>query len=798
MTPLALMAVAVVLGIVASPLVSVSWPLTVCGAVAMVALHLAATVQARRHLWPAFAALLAAFAIGLVAGARETRPEPAFKESEHVLVGEAVRLSRSAGHRWWLHMRLRGAAVVRKDGGPATLWPTSTEVSLIVDEPTALRVRLHDEVLVRVRGLTRRRRQNFGDLRRRPSAFGVLVAGPMVTRAGSPLDAALSEVRVFLRDRLRQSLDGAELGVALAMVLGDRTLLDDDVVATFRVTGTAHLLAVSGLHVTMVSLLFRWLVVVALARTPLARQYRVAAPASAVAVVACWCYALLTGLAPPAFRAAVMTSAALAADVAGRPARLGRAICLAAAALLVHDASLIWSPGFQLSFAAVIALSRLHHRRSTPGDTTSKVWDRLRTVAGAVRRAASSSLAASLATAPLVAHHFGLFSPIGVAVNVIAVPLMGLVLPGLLLITLVSAVHVDAGRAVSTVMATCCLGPSLAALRWLGTLWGASVAVARPGLVEALLLAAAGVAVARGSRAVRSVAVVMAVVAATSWVVRVNLRHLDDTMQVTFLDVGQGDSTLIELPDNRRLLIDSGPREGAAGRTIDVVASVQRGGFGALELFALTHGHVDHVSGAEAVLKDVGAERCWVPMDGLEAPTERTVSGAQLAVLASRHGAVVERPPSICGVHRLGRARLEVLHPCVPEARELSENDRSLVVRLVYGRVAFLLPGDVEQAGETMLLRRRRRLRATVLKLPHHGSNTSSSEALLEAVRPDVAVASCGASRRRVLPHPAVIGRLGRMGTLVLSTAELGAIRVTTDGRSIRVTSAREGLVPLR
>lgn len=803
MTLLPVLAVALVLGIGTSSLLSMDRTVAVAIAVGAVLLHVVVMLTfRRRNIVPGVAAIIAACGVGLSLGSVESWSVPAFKSGEHVLVGEVVRLFRGSDERWFASMSLHGAAVVGKDGGAVSLEPTSVDISLVLPEDEALRLRFGEVIIVRARGLTRHRRQNFGDGRRASSSFGVVVAGPLAVDEGSSrVLSALAETRLYMRDRLRLVLDGPEFGVVAAMVLGDRTFLEHELVTIFRRTGTAHLLAVSGLHVTLVSLLFRWLLLIVLVRTPLVKRYRVAAPASALAALVCWSYALLTGLAPPAFRAAVMTSAALLAVMVGRPTSSARAICMAAVTLLMVDPSLVWNAGFQLSFAAVIALSSLGGHLSPREELSSPILEGFRTIIVASWRTMRASSAASLATAPLVAHHFGMFSPLGVLVNSVAVPLMGVLLPGMIAVALVSSLSVEGGRVVASVVVDVGLALLLAALRWVNGLSSVCLSVSRPALHEALLLSLAGGLVMRASRRAKMWAALLMIAAAAGWAVRLNLQHRRGVLHVTFLDVGAGDATLIELPEGGRVLIDAGPREGSPGRSIDVVTALQRRGFGTLDLLALTHGHSDHTSGAQSVLTDVGVERYWSPMVGKREESDESEARATLVKLeglAARRGAQVEKMPLMCGVHSIGGLRLEVLHPCRHDARSLGENDRSSVIRLVYGRVAVLLPGDIEAPAEAMVLRLHRTLAATVLKLPHHGSDSSSSEAFLDAVRPTIAVASCGRSRRRLLPHPDVASRLRRRGTLVLSTAELGAIRVSTEGRKLRISSARVGDLELR
>lgn len=788
------MCLALVAGLVLSPVVPVARPLAFVVAAIAVALQVAAAGRARRHLWPALAAYAAAFALGWARGAAAAWPAPAFKDCEHVLVGEATSITAGEEGRWLVGLRLRGAATVSKDGTPARLWPVATEATLATDEATARRFRLHDRVLVRARALARRQRRNFGDGEgwSAPPAFGTLVAGPLVVRDGPPIASGLERARAFLSARLGQVLSRRVRGIVVAMVLGDRSLLEAADVEAFRRTGTAHLLAVSGLNVTLVSLLVLWIARAALVRTRLAVRFRVASAAALVAISSCWGYALLTGLDPPVFRAAVMTTAVLAAQAIGRPPRGGRAIGLAAAILLFLDPTLATSPGFQLSFVAVLALDGLGPWSAAGRGDSGSHAGRLRAAAAALWRAASTSFAATLATSPILAYHFGLVSPLGVVVNAVAVPVSSWALmPAMFVITGVGAASPWAARGLGLVVEPA-VELFMAGLHWAGGLHGVCAAVSRPALHEALLLTVAGLAVVRPTRRARALALAAAVIAAASWAVRLDVAGLDRSLTLTFVDVGAGDAVLIDLPQGGRALVDAGPRPGSGSRATDVVEAAERLGYGRLELLALTHGHADHATGVTAVLAHIGAARYWAPL----ADAAGIRGGPPDATVRSL-GARVATAPAICGAHDLGGVRLEVLHPCGPEARRLGENDRSLVIRLVYGALSFLLPGDVEAAGEAALLRDAARLRATVLKLPHHGSATSASEPFLDAVRPEIAVASCSNSRRRPLPHPALVDRLAARGALVLSTAELGAIRLRTDGRGLRLWSARVGAIEL-
>jgi len=779
-SPVGPLALALVVGIAAA----LVWPWgpeppLVVAVVALSGVVVATRIS--RRLVVALAASVAALSLGVAIGAKPAWWPRAWKsEAEHVVVGRVEGVRRGADDRERLTMELEGAVVA---GSVASaLHPATGRLRLVLPRGAPEGLSRGDRIILRARGVERRRLRNFGDPPRPPvDPAGVLMAGPLLVDRAPWSRRAVEALRGRIRRGLELSLDQTSQSLAVALTLGDRSLLDAEIVEAFRRTGTAHLLAVSGLHVSIFTGLAFWLAVTLLLRSPFARRWRAAVPAAVVAVCACWGYATLTGLAPPVLRAAVMASAALAAVALGRPRSAPRAICLAAAALLVLDPSLLARVGFQLSFTAVLALSALglgsdgDGSRGTLGRLGPKLW-----------RAALASLVASLATAPLVAHHFGQVSTVGVAVNVVAIPAMAFVVLPLCLVVAVVAAASPAAGAVLGGLAGTPITWFVETLRWVAALPGACLALGRPSLLEAVLATASVLLVARFRRRALLPAALAMVLAAGSFTARVARPRLSGRLQVTFLDVGAGDSTLVELPSGGRILVDTGPAAGSVGRPPLVVEELERTGVGRLRVLALTHGHADHASGATVLSMRPGAIDYWQPF---------AAAGPLPALAERRHASVVDAR-TLCGTRSLGPVRLDVLHPCTPGAEALGENDRSLVLRFTLGKVAILLPGDVEREGEEALLRAPpATLRADVLKLPHHGSRTSSSAPLLDAVAPTLAVASCARSRRRPLPHPEVDSRLRERGITVLSTAEVGAVRVSTDGEDLRVETVRGGRV---
>jgi len=266
--------------------------------------------------------------------------------------------------------------------------------------------------------------------------------------------------------------------------------------------------------------------------------------------------------------------------------------------------------------------------------------------------------------------------------------------------------------------------------------------------------------------------------------------------------VGQGDAALVDLPSGEALLIDAG---GLVGSAVDpgerVVAPLLRARRrGALAAVIVSHPHPDHFMGLRAALDGVDVGEVWdtgeARVTAPSAPNSPYGARAYAAVLAEleARGARVRRPDTLCGTHQLGGAEITVLAPCPAFAEDRGTNDNSLVLRVRFGDRAVLFVGDAEHAEEGLVLEQaatpvaRGSLRADVLKVGHHGSRTSSSDALLDAVAPRLAVASCGVRNRYGHPHPVTTERFRARAIPLFRTDCLGTVEVRTDGGSLDVT----------
>jgi competence protein ComEC len=242
-------------------------------------------------------------------------------------------------------------------------------------------------------------------------------------------------------------------------------------------------------------------------------------------------------------------------------------------------------------------------------------------------------------------------------------------------------------------------------------------------------------------------------------------------LTLTFLAVGQGDAALVRWPDGRSWLVDAGPEER------EVLEWLRRAGLRSLDVVAATHPHPDHIGGLPAVLAEVPVAEFWVPRRAH--PGEETF--AALLDIASQRGVVVRDA---------GDPAVPALHP-LPGWRSApgDANEDSLALWLAYGQHRFLLAGDVEARAEAALVTRVGPV--DLLKVPHHGSRTSSGAALLQALRPRLAVLSCGPGNTFGHPHPEVLARYA--GTRLLRTDVDGTVEVVSDGLTLRVRTWRPG-----
>jgi competence protein ComEC len=595
-----------------------------------------------------------------------------------------------------------------------------------------------------------------------------------------------------LADRVSDVV-GADGGALRALVTGDRGAMSEEETAWWRESGASHALAVSGLHLAVVALLAFSLVRRGWARVPaLALRVEPARAGALIGALLAVAYTVVTGASPSAVRAMWVVLVFCLGVVLDRRARLADALGAAAILVLIARPAALHDPSVQLSFAATAALGVAVARRGRTGSIAGRVI-------AALRATLTTSIFTWLATAPISAWHFGQIALAGPVANLVAVPAVELFALPVGLCGVVLAEVWPAGGAALVALAALAIERVSSALANLAA-WVPALAVAT-GPVELCAWCAAAAAPLswlRGwRRGAAAVAAAALAIAASSWLWHGSIAPGRRThLTAAFLDVGQGDAAVIELPGGGVWLIDAGGLAGTAHGSAPGREAVARylahRRISRLDLVILSHPHPDHFLGLIEVARAVAIDEVW-----LAAPPAAPELAHLLEGLRAR-GTRVTSPP-LGTVWRQGGAALTVLAPVPldpgPAAADpvMSENDGSLVVRVELAGRRLLFTGDVEEEGEAALIARGVDLAADLVKAPHHGSRTSSGPALVAATSPRWVVISCGVLNRFGFPHPEVVARWRAAGAAILRTDQVGTVTATieADGR-MRV----EGLDP--
>jgi competence protein ComEC len=608
-----------------------------------------------------------------------------------------------------------------------------------------------------------------------------------------------------LRERLSASLASAlpepQGSLAQAILLGLRGNIPDSLYEAFSSTGTAHLLAISGLHISIIIAMFLSFGILVFGRRRSIYIW--------LTLILTWLYTLLAGMHPPIIRAAIMGSLFLIAEYLGRQRSAIIALAFAAAVMVGVQPNLLWTVSFQLSFLAMAGLILLYPyfqewgRRGIASLFGAR--ERIAAAGNMITDGFAATLAAIVAVGPLIAYNFGV-------VSLVALPATFFSLPALPFIIVLAALVAFVG-----------LLASLAAqiLGWLAWLflsylilvvqgfdalphsslevttvsawhiWGYYAILAgviaflnhRKQLADfssrftsRIKKVVEGVPKPRLGFSMKWLILPLLLVAILVW--SVALTAPDDKLHVSFLDVGQGDAILIQTPNGHDILIDGGPDL----QKINLELSKKLPFWDrTIDLMVCTQPQADHVTGLVEVLQRYKVNQVLEPGVSYNSSIYQEwcnlVEDKGIEYNIARAGQEIDLGNGI---------EMEVLNPPEGLFEETSHDvdNNGVVLRLTWSKVSFLFTADIREEAEFELIGQRANLKSTVLKVAHHGSETSTTSQFLATVDPEVAVISAGADNPFGHPSPEVLERLiDRLGEdNVYRTDEDGTVEFITDG----------------
>ncbi len=606
------------------------------------------------------------------------------------------------------------------------------------------------------------------------------------------LSTILEPLRNSIRRKIDRFIPEPAASVVKALLLGERQDVDRSLLEKFQKTGIIHVLAISGLHVGFLLLIF--MLLFTLLRLPYGMKIF-------LSLGMLFLFVALVDFKTPVVRAAVMIALYYLAQFLERRTRTLNILAGAGLLLLFFDPAQLLQPGFQFSFAAVFGIlygyPRL--RRMIP---SPRFYGRLgRFIRKYGYDAALVSTAAVMGTVPLTWHYYGTLQTGALLINIVIIPAIGLLLTVSFLFIPLSFLNTWFAEGLGGLIHYIFKGIETAVTLY-AKLPFVQVYLPHPSplmlMVFILLLFAILNLKSTGSHSnAEKVSIFSAkrfgrivLLFFILYLLIIIPRHNGNTLQYTQLDVRQGDCALVRFPGGVNILVDGGQSFPFDAAKRFVLPTLRYYGVKRLRYLVGTHNHNDHIGGFPTILREMQVDTLVLsPKAGksrLYRYLLKTAQDLKIPVLFGNRGRQL---------YVGDKARAYILHPtdaCAKggfSGREV--NNSSLVLKIVYGRSAFLLTGDLEMSAEKALFSYGNFLNARVLKVGHHGSVTSTSQAFLNLIRPRYALISVGKGNKYRHPGKATLGRLRKNSVAALRTDHFGALVFESDGQNLRMVNWR-------
>lgn len=571
--------------------------------------------------------------------------------------------------------------------------------------------------------------------------------------------------------QFNRCLPEEEGGLLAAMLLGEKCELSKETKALYQCAGISHILAISGLHISIIGMGLFFLL------------RRFVLPVRQAALV-CGCllvlYGELTGFPVATQRAIIMTLCVLGARFLGRRYDVYCALSLSALIQMIAHPTELFQAGFLLSYGTVFGIA-FFVGEFQGSNKKYLLWHTIK-----------GSVGIQLVTLPVVVYFYYEINPYSVFVNLLVLPLAGILIPMAILGGITAMVYLTAGKFLFGIVhfilqcyeQLCLLAQHLP---------GARLILGRPAMWQillyyGLLILWCGIKKYRSQSPPKPVSHIPREIRSVPWLLCVAVLILffrlpkGNILTITNLDMGQGDCACIRLGGST-ILLDGGSSDKGNVGEYRIVPFLKSQGISRIDKICITHPDSDHTSGLLEILQDkrhMGLQIGAVVLPGLEKEDEAYRELIQICVDAGVEVEFCNRGDAL----QIRGMTLRCLHPA-KEYEWSSVNDYSLVLSLEYGIFRGIFTGDLEQTGEDTCMDGI--TKSQYLKVGHHGSAGSSSEAFLSRVKPEISVISAGKNNRYGHPSKEVLDRLGKIGSKSIVTADSGAVTVRTDGKSFHV-----------
>ncbi len=589
----------------------------------------------------------------------------------------------------------------------------------------------------------------------------------------------ISPAKKYVDEFITRSLPPEESAFLHGLLIGERGEMTNELKSAFSKAGVIHILAVSGLHVGFIIMVF--MAVGGLLRVPHTARIL-------LTILGLVFFAYLTNLKPPVVRASIMGALILFGTVLERKTNFFNSLALAALIILIVNPLELFQPGFQLSFFAVASIVYFYPKlKSIP--PFSFVYSKSFKLAP-LRYFVDLflvSFTAFLGTLPFTILYFNRIPNYSLFANLLVIPLTFIGLANGIIASVVNLIWPAlADLYIQTTWLS--LNLIIRFVEWLSALPGAFTEVHQiSGFWIFVYVGVLLILFDLNSKRVRRFAVIFVLLIANLWIWQSAFEN-EKSFEITFIDVGQGDAILLNFFDEHHILIDAGMRNPYFDNGRRVVAPfLKRQGIHKLDAIVLSHADSDHLGGFPYILRNFKIGEIWD--NGLTKDTRvfreytHLIDSLNIPHRILRAGEIVTD---------FSPVQIFVLHPGEDFiSRGYSANDASLSLKISYGEIDFITLGDIEKNGERYVSRFGNLLQSEILKVTHHGSKTSSSEKFLDFVEPDMAVISVGQSNKFGHPRQEILKRLEERDIKIIRTDLQGAVILKTDGKNISIQAWR-------